>query len=48
MLEFEVRQEKAIEIIMQSQEHKWVKAPSAESLLPFSFTKISLEHHERK
>ena len=48
MLEFEVRQEKTFEIIMQSQDHKWVKAPSAESLLPFSFTKASLEHHEKK
>ena len=48
MLEFEVRQEKPFEIIMQSQDHKWVKAPSAESLLPFSFTKVSLEHHEKK
>jgi cytidine deaminase len=48
MLEFEQRQEKKMEVIMQSQEHKWVKAPSAESLLPFSFTKASLEHHEKK
>lgn len=47
MLEFEQRQEKLIEVIMQNQEHKWVKAPSAESLLPFSFTKASLEHHEK-
>lgn len=44
MLEFEQRQEKTMEVIMQSQEHKWIKAPSAESLLPFSFTKASLEH----
>jgi cytidine deaminase len=48
MLEFEQRQEKMIEVVMQSQEHKWIKAPSAESLLPFSFTKASLEHHEKK
>jgi cytidine deaminase len=48
MLEFEVRQGKPIEVIMQNQEHKWVKAPSAESLLPFSFTHASLDHHEKK
>jgi len=48
MLEFEQRQEKPIEIIMQNMEHHWVKAPSAESLLPFCFTKASLEHIEKK
>ena len=48
MVEFEVRQGKPIEVIMQNQEHKWIKAPSAESLLPFSFTHASLEHHEKK
>lgn len=48
MLEFETRQSKPIQVIMQSQEHQWIKAPSAESLLPFSFTKASLEHHEKK
>jgi cytidine deaminase len=48
MLEFELRQEKHFEVIMQSQQHQWVKAPSAQSLLPFSFTKASLEHHDKK
>ena len=48
MLEFETRQDKSIEIVMQSQQHKWVKASSAASLLPFSFTKESLEHGEQK
>lgn len=48
MLEFEVRQEKPFEVIMQNQEHQWVKALSAESLLPFSFTKASLDHPEKK
>jgi cytidine deaminase len=47
MLEFEQRQNKVIEIIMQSQEHQWIKAPSAESLLPFCFSKTSLDHHEK-
>lgn len=48
MVEFEVRQQKPLEVVMQSQDHHWVKASSAESLLPFSFTKASLEHHEKK
>lgn len=48
MLEIEIRQDKAIEVIMQDQDHKWVKAPSAESLLPFSFTRANLEHPEKK
>jgi cytidine deaminase len=48
MLEFEHRQEKPIQIVMQNQENKWVVAPSAESLLPFSFSKASLEHHDKK
>jgi hypothetical protein len=48
MLEFEVRQEKPIQVIMQKEDHKWVKAISAHSLLPFSFTRASLEHHEKK
>lgn len=48
MLEFEVRQEKPFEVIMQNEQHKWVKAPSAASLLPFSFTREGLEHHEKK
>jgi cytidine deaminase len=48
MLEFELRQDKKFEVIMQNQQHQWVKAPSAESLLPFSFTRASLEHHDKK
>jgi cytidine deaminase len=44
MLEFEQRQNKKFEVVMQNQDHHWVKAISAESLLPFSFTKASLEH----
>jgi cytidine deaminase len=45
MLEFEQRQSKPFEVVMQSQDHKWIKAASAQSLLPFSFTNVSLEHH---
>jgi cytidine deaminase len=44
MFEFEQRQNKKFEVVMQNQDHHWVKAISAESLLPFSFTKASLEH----
>ena len=42
MLEFEQRQRQPFEVIMQSQQHEWVKAPSAESLLPFCFSNESL------
>ncbi|SKC45065.1 cytidine deaminase [Ohtaekwangia koreensis] len=42
LLEFENRQKTPIEIIMQSQQHQWIKAPSALSLLPFGFTSASL------
>jgi cytidine deaminase len=45
MLEFETRQSKSFQVIMQNQEHQWVKASSAKSLLPFCFTQESLGHH---
>ncbi len=48
MLEFEQRQSSPIEVIMQNMDRQWVKAPSAESLLPFCFNKASLEHPEKK
>jgi cytidine deaminase len=48
MLEFEIRQGKTFEVVMQNQDHQWVKALSAESLLPFSFTRASLDHHDKK
>lgn len=42
MLEFELRQGKTYEVIMQGYDGNWIKAPTAESLLPFSFTKKNL------
>jgi cytidine deaminase len=48
MLEFEQKQQKTFEVIMQRQDHKWVKAASAASLLPFAFSPESLEHGEKK
>jgi cytidine deaminase len=45
MVEFEQRQHKNFEVVMMNQQHKWVKAASAISLLPFCFTPESLEHH---
>jgi cytidine deaminase len=45
MVEFESRQNKFIEVVMLNQEHRWVKASSAKSLLPFCFTSASLDHH---
>jgi cytidine deaminase len=42
MLEFQQRQAKSYEVIMQSYDREWVRAPDVESLLPFSFTKRNL------
>lgn len=42
MLEFELRQGKTFEVIMQGYDGNWIKAPTAESLLPYSFTKKNL------
>jgi cytidine deaminase len=42
LLEFELRQGKTFEVIMQGYDREWVKAPTAESLLPFSFSKRNL------
>jgi len=42
MLEFEHRQSKPYEVIMQSQKGEWVTAPAAELLLPFGFSKRNL------
>ncbi len=43
MLEFEQRQQRYFEVVMQNQARHWVKASSAESLLPFCFTHASLQ-----
>ena len=43
MLEFEHRQRKPFEIIMQKQDGQWVKATSAQSLLPFCFSPDNLQ-----
>ena len=43
MLEFEQRQGKPFEVIMQNQDRHWVKTASAETLLPFCFSNESLQ-----
>ncbi len=43
LLEFEGRQHQPIEVIMLGPDKKWIKAPSAASLLPFSFSKEALD-----
>lgn len=43
MLEFEQRQGRPFEVVMLNQNQEWVTARSAESLLPFSFTNVSLQ-----
>jgi cytidine deaminase len=47
LLEFETNQKGTIEIVMQGDDHVWIKAPSAASLLPFSFTKNNLDTHAK-
>ena len=43
LVEFESRQNKPIELIMLGPDKKWIKAPSAASLLPVGFSKASLD-----
>jgi cytidine deaminase len=45
MVEFEQRQNRKFEVLMMGNDHHWIKAPSAESLLPFCFTNAHLDHH---
>lgn len=42
MLEFELRQKTPIEVIMLGQDKKWIKCPSAQSLIPLSFNPSNL------
>lgn len=44
MLEFETRQKSPIQVVMLDQHHNWIKAPSAESLLPYGFSKANMEN----
>ena len=43
MLEVEFRQHKSMEVIMMGHDHQWIKSSSAAALLPFGFTKATLE-----
>ncbi len=43
ILEYEQRQNKAIEVVMLGADQKWVKCESAAALLPFGFGKTDLE-----
>jgi cytidine deaminase len=47
MLEFETNQKSPMEVVMQGDEHVWIKAPSAASLLPFCFTREHLDTHHK-
>jgi len=42
LLEYEMKQNSSIEIIMQINDYQWVKTKSAKVLLPFCFNKDSL------
>ncbi|HEU5290258.1 MAG TPA: cytidine deaminase [Cyclobacteriaceae bacterium] len=48
MVEFEERQHKPFEVILYAAEDKWIKTPSAVSLLPFVFSKDNLESEPKK
>jgi cytidine deaminase len=48
MLEFETNQKKPIVVIMQNEDHHWLKAPSAADLLPHSFTRKDLDGMHKK
>ena len=48
MVEFEERQHKPFEVILFAEEGKWLKSPSAVSLLPFVFSKENLESDSKK
>jgi cytidine deaminase len=43
MLEMESHQQKTMEVIMMGHDHQWIKSASAAALLPFGFTKATLE-----
>lgn len=43
LLEFELRQRRDIEIVMMVDKDKWIKMPSAKTLLPYSFDSSNLE-----
>ena len=43
MLEYEQRQGRPFEVVMQNQDRHWVKTTSAETLLPFCFSNESLQ-----
>lgn len=43
MAEFEERQHKPFEVVMHHTDNQWIKCASASSLLPFVFTKESLD-----
>lgn len=48
ILEFEINQKKPIELIMQTEDHQWIKAASAAALLPYSFSKQNLDGQGKK
>lgn len=48
MLEFEGNQEKPFEVVMQNNDHQWLKVSSAASLLPYHYTKENMEHITKK
>jgi len=48
LLEAEQKQHQHFPVVMQHTDHSWVVAPSAESLLPYSFSHVHLEKEDKK
>ncbi|NJM26044.1 MAG: cytidine deaminase [Bacteroidia bacterium] len=48
MLEFEMRQQKPMQVVMMGTDQRWIIARTAELLLPFSFHKGHLDHDDKK
>lgn len=48
MLEFEMNQGKSFEVVMQNNDHQWIVAKTASSLLPYSYTPKNMEHITKK
>lgn len=45
LLEFELRQGKPVEIIMQVADDQWIRVKSAADLLPYNFSKLNLDRN---
>lgn len=47
MLEFETNQKKPFAVVMQTDDHKWIKLSSAQELLPFAFSRHNVAESKK-